>query len=165
MKRALLSATALALVGQFFQASDAVASGFMVREHSAEGLATSYAGDGSRADEAATVFNNPAGMMHLNGDEVQIGTAVIFPTIRYSGSASIAGIAPLPGDNGGNGGQIMSIPHLYGVWTINDRLKAGIAVTIPFGLVTNYGTTWIGRYLAMKTMALPPTSIRTSLTA
>ena len=49
MKRALLSATALALVGQFFQASDAVASGFMVREHSAEGLATSYAGDGSRA--------------------------------------------------------------------------------------------------------------------
>jgi long-chain fatty acid transport protein len=154
MKRALLSATALALLGQFLQMSGAVASGFLVREHSAEGLATAYAGDGSRADEAATVFNNPAGMMHLSGDEVELGSAAIFPSIRYKGSATVAGITPLPGDNGGNGGQIQAIPHLYGVWTINDRLKAGIAVTVPFGLVTDYGTTWIGRYLAMKTLAL-----------
>src|SRR5689334_19726618 len=128
MKRALLSATALALLGQFLQMSGAVASGFLVREHSAEGLATAYAGDGSRADEAATVFNNPAGMMHLSGDEVELGSAAIFPSIRYKGSATVAGITPLPGDNGGNGGQIQAIPHLYGVWTINDRLKAGIAV-------------------------------------
>jgi long-chain fatty acid transport protein len=154
MKRVLLSATALALVGQFFQTSEAVASGFLVREHSAEGLATAYGGDGSRADEAATVFNNPAGMMHLSGDEVEVGSAVIFPSIHFSGSATIAGVAPLPGDNGGNGGRIQSIPHLYGAWTINDRLKVGIAVTVPFGLVTDYGTTWIGRYLAMKTLAL-----------
>jgi long-chain fatty acid transport protein len=154
MKRALLSATALALVGQFFQISGAEASGFSVREHSAAGVGMAYAGDGSRADEAATVFNNPAGMMHLSGDEVELGTAVIFPSIHFNGSATVAGTTPLPGGNGGNGGQVMSIPHLYGVWTINDRLKAGIAVTVPFGLVTDYGTTWIGRYLAMKTLAL-----------
>src|SRR5579871_2371412 len=154
MKRALLSATALALVGQFFPMSEAMASGFLVREHSAEGLATAYGGDGSRADEAATVFNNPAGMMHLSDDEVELGSAVIFPSIHFSGSATIAGVSPLPGNNGGNGGRIQSIPHLYGVWTVNNRLKVGVAVTVPFGLVTDYGTSWIGRYLAMKTLAL-----------
>ena len=153
MKHAFLSATALATILQFASAQDAAASGFMVRENSAESLATAYGGNGSRADEASTVFNNPAGMMHLKGDEVQLGAAVVFPSIRFDGSATVFGSA-IPGNNGGNGGQIAGIPHLYGVFTINDRLKAGLAITAPFGNTINYNPLFSGRHLAVKTAAI-----------
>jgi long-chain fatty acid transport protein len=153
MKRPLLSATALAAIMQFAATHEAAASGFMVRENSAESLATAYGGNGSRADEASTVFNNPAGMMHLQGDEVQLGTGVVFPSIRFNGSATVLGTA-IPGNNGGNGGQFTGIPHLYGVFTINDRLKAGLAITAPFGNTVNYDPNWAGRYVGVKTAAL-----------
>ncbi len=154
MKRAFLPATVLALLGQFVNTQGAAASGFMVRENSAESLATAYGGNGSRADEASTVFNNPAGMMHLKEDEVQVGAAVVFPSIRFSGSSSILGTMPVPGNNGGQSGQITGIPHFYGVFTLSDRWKAGIAITAPFGNTVNYDPNWSGRYLAVKTAVI-----------
>ena len=45
----------------------ALAAGFMVRENSAEGVAMSYAGNGSRASGPDTVFANPAGMTRRQG--------------------------------------------------------------------------------------------------
>src|SRR5205814_8502817 len=43
----------------------AFGAGFLVREDSAEAVATSYAGNGSRATGPDTVFSNPAGMTRL----------------------------------------------------------------------------------------------------
>jgi long-chain fatty acid transport protein len=155
MKRLLLSATALALIGQVACSHNAIAAAFMVRENSAEALGTIFAGNGSRADEASTVFNNPAGMTRLAGSEVEVGTAVLFPSIKFNGSSSVLG-TPLPGDNGGNGGETSVIPHLYGKFDITDRLKFGLAVTVPFGNAVNYDSTsaWSGRYVGIKTAAL-----------
>ena len=62
MKRALLSATALALLGQFLQIPGAAASGFLVREHSAEGLATAYAGDLAAGDRVLGIPAWTAGL-------------------------------------------------------------------------------------------------------
>jgi long-chain fatty acid transport protein len=153
MKRILLGTTALLCAVQLFGADTASAAGFMVRENSAEGLATAEAGNGSRADEPSTVFNNPAGMTRLSGTQLQFGSAVVFPSMEFIGGASVFG-APIPGDSGGNPGQITGIPHLYAVFDVSDRLKAGIGVTVPFGNVVNYTPTWSGRYVGIKTAAL-----------
>jgi long-chain fatty acid transport protein len=56
--KALAITAALLLAG----ADESIASGFMARENSAESVGTAYAGNASRADDVATVFNNPAGM-------------------------------------------------------------------------------------------------------
>ena len=153
MKRILLATTAMICAAQLVASHEALASGFMVRENSAEALATAYAGNGSRADEASTAFNNPAGMTHINGAEVQVGAAVVFPSIKFNGSANVFGTT-IPGTNGGNAGQITGIPHLYGVFDLNDRLKAGLAITAPFGNAVNYGPTFSGRYVGIKQAAI-----------
>ena len=153
MKRIFPITTAMVCVAQLVASHQALASGFMLRENSAESLATAYAGNGSRADEAATAFNNPAGMTHINGTEVQVGAAVVFPSIKFNGSAHVFA-ATIPGTNGGNAGQISGIPHLYGVFDLSDRLKAGLAITAPFGNAVNYGPSFSGRYVGIKQAAI-----------
>jgi long-chain fatty acid transport protein len=153
MKRIILGTTALLCAAQLFGSDRASAAGFMVRENSAEGLATAEAGNGSRADEPSTVFNNPAGMTRLSGTQLQVGSAVVFPSISFNGGASVFG-TPIPGDNGGNSGQITGIPHLYAVFDLTDRLKGGIGISVPFGNTVNYTPNWAGRYVGIKTAAL-----------
>jgi long-chain fatty acid transport protein len=145
----------IAGIGALAQAENAVASGFMIRENSAESLATAFAGNASRADEPATVFNNPAGMSFLEGSQTQIGATVVLPSIHFQGSASVQpGSFPVPGDNSRQDGQIAGIPHLYGTYDINSRLKFGIAITVPFGNTLDYAENWSGRYVNIKTGVL-----------
>jgi len=98
--------TALSFALLPLAAHEAVASGFMVRENSAENVGVVFAGNASRADEAATVFNNPAGMVRFAAPEIEIGAAVVFPSIHFSGWATAAGIIPIQGTEGGQAGQI-----------------------------------------------------------
>jgi long-chain fatty acid transport protein len=142
-------------IGALAQAGDAAASGFMIRENSAEGLATAFAGGASRADEPATVFNNPAGMAFLEGTQTQIGGTAVLPAIHFTGSASVQpGSIPVPGDNSRQDGQIALIPHAYGTYDINDKWKFGIAITVPFGNTLDYAENWSGRYVNIKTGVL-----------
>jgi long-chain fatty acid transport protein len=153
MTRNSVYLTVFSSASLLLNATAASASGFMVRENNAESLATVYAGNGSRADEPATVFNNPAGMSWLQGTQFELGSAVVVPSMKFSGSASIAGTT-LPGDNSREIGQITAIPHFYGVFDISDRWKAGIAITVPFGNTVDYAENWPGRYINIKTAAL-----------
>lgn len=155
MKRGLLTTTALICAAEFFASNAADAAAFMVRENSAASLATAFAGNGSRADDVSTVFNNPAGMTRLEGTQLEGGAVVLFPSISFSGGSSVLG-TPLPGDNGGNSGEKAAIPHLYGKFDVTERLKFGIAITVPFGNSINYDNTpaWSGRYVGIKTTAL-----------
>src|SRR5436853_7033717 len=92
----------------------ALAAGFLVRENSAEAVAMSYAGNGSRATGPDTVFANPAGMSHLNADGFEGGAAVILPSTTFSGGATLGG-APIAGNTGGDSGRAALVPNLYGV--------------------------------------------------
>lgn len=152
MRLAVGAALTLALVP--FVAREARASGFMVRENSAENVGMVYAGQASRADEAATVFNNPAGMMHLAAPEVELGAAVVFPSVHFSGSATAAGVIPITGTQGGQAGQITGIPDFYAVVDIANNLRFGLAVTAPFGNTTNFKPDFVGRYQGIKQRAL-----------
>jgi long-chain fatty acid transport protein len=152
MKRVVCGTTAFFVV-QFAAIQGADAAGFMIRENSAESVATVYAGNGSRADDVSTVFNNPAGMSYLTGSQVELGAAAVFPSIKFHGNATV-GPTQIPSDDSRNAGQSAGIPHLYGVFDVTDRLKAGIAVTVPFGNTVDYDPTWSGRYVNLKTAAI-----------
>lgn len=139
-------------------ASESAASGFMVRENSAASVATVFAGNASRAEEVATVFTNPAGMSFLAGTQTQIGATGVFPNINFEGVATIIDplgnpVGTLPADNTRNNGQFALVPHAYAVLDLHERLKAGLAITVPFGNTIDYSEDWSGRYVNIKTAA------------
>jgi long-chain fatty acid transport protein len=143
----------MAGIGVTAASGESAASGFMVRENSAASVATAFAGNASRADEPATVFNNPAGMSWLTGAQTQIGGTGVFPSVNFEGNATVFG-SPIPADNSRNNGQFALIPHAYGVFDLGERWKAGFALTVPFGNTIDYSEDWSGRYVNIKTAAL-----------
>jgi len=129
-------------------ASMALAAGFGVRENCTEGMGTIFAGAGSLADTPCTVFNNPAGMTRLSGDQVEFGVTPTFYSINFHGSDSAGGI------DGNNAAKPTPIPAFYGVIDLAPDLKAGLAITAPFGLPLKYTSAWAGRYLDVEANAL-----------
>lgn len=129
--------------------SDAHAAGFAIRENCPEALGTVFAGAGSAADSACTVFNNPAGMTHLDGTQAEVGATALFPTVNFHGTGTAGG------NTGNNAGRFALVPDLYAVTDfIIPDLKLGLAVTAPFGLPIKYNAAWAGRYLAIQSSAL-----------
>ena len=56
----------------------ASAAAFQLWEQNASGLGTAYAGSAAVADNASTIFYNPAGMSELAGYQVSVGDVVSF---------------------------------------------------------------------------------------
>lgn len=149
---ALLGAVLVCVVG----AREAAASGFAIRENSAEALGTAFAGNASSATFLSTIFNNPAGMTEFTGDRAQLDASLILPSVRFEGTSTqqCALACPLPtpvfGEGSGNGGQAAFVPAAYILHSFSDDLKFGFALTVPFGLSTIYPSDWVGRYFGIR---------------
>lgn len=140
----------------------AAASGFQLKEQSAEGLGNAYAGSTAKAYDPSTAFFNPAGMTRLSGHHTMATGAYIMPTAEFSGTATFGGGLPFDGGTGGDAAEDAFIPATYGVFSLSDDLKLGLAVNVPFGMSTSYDPTWRGRYHALDSY-LQATSLMPSL--
>jgi long-chain fatty acid transport protein len=150
MKRHGLGITATMLAFGLAMIDNALASGFQVRENSSALQGTAFAGAASKADDVSTIFNNPAGMTRLSGYQVGGGVTLIVPYGSFSGTGTTAAGTPIAGSVDQDAGTPEAVPNLYGLASISDDLKVGLAVTTPFGLVTTYDSDWVGRYQAIK---------------
>ena len=131
--------------------SISMGSGFAIQEQSVTGLGRAFAGSAAVADDASTLFFNPAGLTNLSDSELAVGIHYISPQTDFTDDDSaIVGGTPLAGGDGGDAGADAIVPHLFYSHRINDRMVAGIGVTAPFGLVTEYKDTWQGRYHAIR---------------
>lgn len=132
----------------------AQASGFALIEQSVSSMGTAYAGGAAQAEDATTIFFNPAGMTRLTGTLVSAGAQIIIPQAKFkdSGStfAAALGGAPLGGGNGGDAGEAAAVPHAYLSHQLNEKTWFGFAINAPFGLATKYDDGWVGRYHALK---------------
>jgi long-chain fatty acid transport protein len=147
------TALSLAVAGAFAGGvSQAHASSFALIEQSASGLGTSYAGAAAAADDASTIFYNPAGMSLLPGGmQVSAGLALINLSAKFSDSASTPGAGPRPlGNDGGNAGDLSAVPNVYFAMDLARDWKVGVGVSVPFGLKTEYDPAWMGRFQAIK---------------
>ena len=145
--RARLLATALAVA-----APHAVqAAAFQLKEDSAVGLGTAFAGAASTANAPATVFDNPAGMTQLNGLQVQLGGSILVPSFTFKGTSTNAFGRPNSGEDNRDGGNAALVPHGFITYKVTPQLSLGLALTTPFGLATTYGSNFIGRYQGDKT--------------
>ncbi|NWF76782.1 MAG: outer membrane protein transport protein [Nitrospirae bacterium] len=139
----------------FISSSTALGAGFALVEQSVSGLGNAYAGGAAAAEDATTIFYNPAGLTRLDGQEMILGIHIISPTAKFhnEGSTHITG-APLVGDDGGNGGVTVMLPNLYYSKKFSERLSMGIGINSPFGLSTNYDEGWVGRYHALESKVI-----------
>ena len=128
------------------------AAAFQLKENSAVGLGTAFAGEGSAANTPATAFNNPAGMTQLPGVQIALGSSLIVPQATFNGTARNAFGQPISGGSGADGGNPAVVPHGYITWKPQGQNFAlGLAITSPFGLATTYEPGFVGRYQADKT--------------
>ena len=131
------SAAALVLTGAALAVSTAYAAGFQLTEQSSLGLGRAYAGAGIVGDDLSAVHYNPAGMTLLEGTRVQAG----FTWIALN--ADIDGVNG-QSENGCLKGQ--AIPTGYVTHQVNDNLWLGFAMSVPYGMGTEYDKNWWGQH-------------------
>src|SRR5882672_10586637 len=76
------------------------AAGIILYELATPDVGLASAGYASRADDASTVFKNPAGMSRLDGAQLQTGLQATYGSVEFSPNTSTS---PALGNNdGGN---------------------------------------------------------------
>lgn len=125
--------------------TSARAGGLLLYEIGTADVGLASAGYVARAQDAATVFTNPAGMTRLEGNQVTLGAQVLYGRANFSVNA--AGTSPGLGTNDG-GNAIGWFPGggLFYSHSISPDLKVGLALTGNFGLSIKYDDAWAGRY-------------------
>lgn len=125
-------------------------AGFGLSEQNASSLGNAFAGAAAVAENASTIYANPAGMVHVKGRQLSVAAHAIIPSSSFHNTNSVkAGPAPL-GNEGGDIGDLALLPSLYYSQEINPSLFMGIGISTPFGLKTDYDSQWIGRFQALK---------------
>jgi len=126
-------------------------SGFALIENSASGQGNAFAGAAAYAEDASTVWFNPAGMMKLDDAQIVIAGHFISPNSSFSNISSTDAFGtPLSGPDD-DGGIDAFVPNFYWVTEIDEHMKFGLGINAPFGLTTDYDDTWKGRYHAIET--------------
>jgi len=125
--------------------SQLLASGFALNEQSISSMGTGFAGRSSSADDASTVFGNPAGMSRLKREQATVGAAAVIAKSDISGPGSNLG-----GETDGDMVPFVGVPMGYYVKPIDDHWSVGFGVYVPFGLVTDYGSDDAARYWGKK---------------
>jgi long-chain fatty acid transport protein len=145
------TALSLAVAGAFAGgASQAHASAFALIEQSASGLGNSFAGAAASAEDASTIYYNPAGMSLLPGMQLSAGLALINLSAKFSDSGSTAAPGRPLGGSGGDAGGNSVVPNVYFAMDVAPNWKVGVGVSVPFGLKTEYASDWMGRFQAIK---------------
>ncbi len=145
------------------------ASGFQLVEQNATGLGNAYAGQAAAAEDASTVYFNPAGLTRLPGSNAAGAVSLVRPKIEFENSASCTpylgvgagtsacpfgaggNLGHAPGGSGGDAGGLAVVPAAYFSWeAMPGRLWVALGLNAPFGLTTEWDADWIGRFSAIK---------------
>lgn len=132
----------------------ASASGFQLMEQNASGIGNAYAGSAAVAENASTIYFNPAGMTQLQGLSVSAGASAIRTSFKFSNNGTTsptnAGGGLATGGNGGDAGGWGFVPNGYASMALTKDLYAGIGISSPFGLKTEYAPDWVGKYQSIS---------------
>lgn len=142
-KKSMLSGSVAAAL--LVISGSATASGFALIEQSASGMGNAFAGGAANAEDASTVFFNPAGMSRLKGKQIVVAGHAITPSAKFTGTGT-------PGNNnmGGDAGGTAFVPNAYFTMELKPELKFGLGLNAPFGLQTSYDPAWTGAHQAIK---------------
>src|SRR2546423_15401909 len=103
MKRNALAGAVVSALG-LLAGSEAHAAAFALYEQGASGLGNAYAGAAALAEDATTVWWNPAGMARLgSGKHFALAGAYIVPSTKFNNGTSQPAALSNPAFNGSGG--------------------------------------------------------------
>jgi len=138
---------AIAAIG-LFAAGPAGAGGMLLYEVGTADVGLASAGYTARAQDASTVFTNPAGMTRLDGSQAVLGAQVLYADLGF---AIGQGTAPALGSgDGGNPVGFFPGGGMFFSYSVSPDLKLGFAATGNFGLAQKYDSDWVGRYYVQE---------------
>jgi long-chain fatty acid transport protein len=128
------------------------AGGLLLYEVGTPDVGLASAGWGARAQDAATVLTNPAGMTRLEGSQVLLGVQALYGDYGFSiGPGTSPGLGTSDGGNPigwlPGGGAFLS-------YSASPDLKFGFAMAGNFGLSISYDDNWAGRYYVQEATLL-----------
>jgi long-chain fatty acid transport protein len=157
------STTVLALAGCSFVGL-AQGAGFGVIEQSASGLGAAFAGSAAQVNDASVQYFNPAGLALLSNAEVSAAIQALDVQLKFTDAGSAlppAGLGQLPrGATTDDAGDVLYVPNLHVALPLSESLTAGLSVSVPYGLKTDYSDPWVGRFQGifseLKTININP---------
>ena len=99
------------------------------------------AGNAARAQDASTLYKNPAGMSHLEGNQFQGSLQML----SFQGEFSPE-VAQFGGGGGGNPIGVLPGAGFYYVRSLGKDFKVGVGLLNSFGLALGFDQGWAGRY-------------------
>jgi long-chain fatty acid transport protein len=125
----------------------AEAGGFAVREQSAYGQGSSFAGMAAPGDSISSMFWNPAAVTSASGVTVEGNVTAVFPRSELDvdptrSTLSSFGVA----GSGGNVGEVGIVPGTYFAVPLTDEFYIGMSVTAPYALGTTSDVPWVGMF-------------------
>jgi long-chain fatty acid transport protein len=110
-------------------------------------LGLASAGWAARAQDAATVATNPAGMTRLDRSQVLVGVQPAYTDIHFDTASATFG-----GNNGGNAGGFTPGGGLYYAASLTPDLRLGIGTIAYAAGSLNYEKDWAGRYFSQRSV-------------
>ncbi len=145
LNRALVTAACIAAT---LTCQSANAGGISLYEVGTPDSGLAAAGQSARAQDAATVLTNPAGMTRLAGNQLMVGAQMLHADLGLSIEPGTS--AALGTGDGGNPIGWFPGGGLFYTHSLSSDLKLGLAVTGNFGSVIKYDEGWVGRYRAQE---------------
>ncbi|MFB3853182.1 MAG: OmpP1/FadL family transporter [Vicinamibacterales bacterium] len=132
----------LAVLALALTASPVCAQGYSVYEHSPCVMGRGGAGVASPCPDGSSVFFNPAGIAFTESQQLSFGATMIRAVGDFTNDQTKIK-SPLAD-------KTQPVPAGYYVRRITPRFAAGLGVFVPYGLTTEWGESFEGRYLAYK---------------
>ena len=121
----------------------AFAGGIELYEFGTSDVGLASAGSAARAEDASTLFKNPAGMSLLDRSEFQLGAQLLYGSIHFQSG----GGTTTSGGDGGNPLEFVPGGGLFYAQKVTKDLSLGVGAFSYFGLGLKYDSDWVGRYL------------------
>ncbi len=130
-----------------FISGNVAAAGFALQNQNGAGTGYAYAGAAAVAQDASTIYFNPAGMTYL-APRHHVSGALNFlvRSLRFNDTGSDALLSYPLGDSGGQAGGLSVIPAVYWTMPLTSTLRLGLGVAPTFGSATDWSSTFVGRY-------------------
>ena len=146
LRKLTLAMAPVVMILALTEASEA--GGLFLTEIGTEDVALAGAGWAARAQDASTLFKNPAGMSRLEGNQFQGGLqALYFQSGGFSGTNT-----PYGGNGGGNPVGVMPGASGFYVHSLGKDFKVGLGMLSNFGLGLQNDQGFAGRYYVKQDM-------------
>jgi long-chain fatty acid transport protein len=146
IRKRLVFILCASFLSALYAGGPAWAGGAMLYQFGSPDVGLAAAGYAARAQDASTVFTNPAGMSRLEKSQVLGGLQGLYGNVKFSPNSATT----VSGGDGGvavgwlPGGSFFVVQKLDADWSI------GFGSLSYFGLSQKFDGDWVGRYYVQK---------------